>query len=120
MRVDRLESGQPCDSGPKARNAADMTRGRGAGAPGPGRAHAPLVDDLKDNLSPRDAWRDAAQAAELTERLSRAAVNASAHPDDDHRLPDDEVAYWSSRVAASSAAAAQTSLSTPIEDESEA
>jgi hypothetical protein len=69
----------------------------------------PAMDDAGD-LSPRDAWRDAAQAAELAERLSRAAVEASADPGEDHRLPDAEVAYWASRVAAAAATAAHEAL----------
>ena len=69
--------------------------------------------DDSGELSPRDAWRDAAQAAELAERLSRAAVEASADPGEGHRIPDEEVAYWVSRVAAAAAAAAQQVLEAP-------
>ena len=67
------------------------------------------MDDPGD-LSPRDAWRDAARAAELAERLSRAAVDASADPAEGYRIPDAEVAYWASRVAVAAATAAHEVL----------
>jgi hypothetical protein len=72
------------------------------------------MDDLGE-LSPRDAWRDAARAAELAERLSRAAVDASADPGEDRRIPDAEVAYWASRVAAAAATAVHEALATTTE-----
>ena len=66
--------------------------------------------DDPGELTPRDAWRDAAQAAELAERLSRVAVDASADPGEDRRIPDAELAYWASRVASAAAAAAHQVL----------